>query len=1472
VDVAVLVVLVVVVVCWRFVGGCAFSPTMSVTAYDNSFSFRQNELATKGEPVPRGMSAEQFAKFQESPFMKKARMQEETTWTLTSERDKQRKARDPAFNPQESDFTASKAYNYEKIVNYYKVLGIDEFASLDEVKKAYKKLSLLYHPDKTTSLPKEEQDESASIFIELKNAYMTLNDQATRRQYDRDRDHNKAGEEVNGWKKKGDKVSFDAREVLKKLQERQKPPGKVNVVEVPCKLEKFFYGGAKRYTRTRKVIREHFEFYEDKNFRIDLPRGAPEGWECDMKGGDMNFDTQPDTMKFVLASKLHAVVARDGADLLVKKPVLLKPDAHLQSYLNFNLHTLGGRTIMIWGRNPAYSQVGAANAELDVRIRGEGVGSTGFLQFRAKFQQPQGSGSSFNIVVSVTTTYTKIQFFCSVHAEATVEDLHQAIRDVLQWPEDQPVNITKPGSDKSSVPFQSHTAKLGGMREVLLDPAVRLYELPMSVRRARELLNSVNVLASTESFERELRKCCKRRGLPEFEHTFRQLWDDTSRVAPLYGYRVGFDGLKVALQRALWVVADEPDAPILQQRFVELGFRPRKPPKVKIARRRKLPIAAVDLFLARNGLGPPSWGPNSERIPEPGSETDTEKSDDPEPGEDDCADMLFGGSSASDSRPSYGRRSGARPAQAHGSFAAAVHPAMLKRTCRREEVAPVCELELLPLFGAGEGLQLYTKPTCSLYFYSNLQQTWTVKPGHLRPQPCFAIAVSCPSGAKRTGRDAWARLRHSLVPMLRQAAFLLLREARGILPLPLPSEAAFSDEAYRAEEGARAIGLGDDGALGELVGDVTGGLGEEDDERDILAIAKHRVAQAAAAAGDGLAGGMFDFEDLEDLDKVEEAADQIRQERWELKRRRSAVREVWSLDARRQAKQSEFFLRNSEKSSPSGEPSPTPALWKQMANRAFGCGDYFSAQAMYARELADLPSQDVEARAIAHSNRALCFLKIEHFSDALQDARVATELRPSWGRAWARFGAAAGHVSGASSEQAREAWFRAVTHDPNEAHMEGLFEAHRSGSGSSSLDRAHERKEKGNEATRALEWGAAVAHYTVALAMVPPPPSDPRKKDDCALLRSILHGNRCSALSRVKAWGLAEHDGKKAVEHKDDYGKAYLRLGVAQLGCGSYEKAYSSFARALHLDEKDQSARRGREVCLSLIPRWDSRVSQRRRNRFARDSGRPASNTKVYAISEMHYDHIGHEEWVNSIHATKFLDDVLIIAGNVADSFRALERALIAVRAKFRRVFYVPGNHEMWITRNEDKRFPDSFCKLWAIVELCDALDIDIFPATVCKDVYIVPLLSWHNAQFDAADPFPDPSSEANRAAKWPIDKEQQLWRYMLRLNQAHMDKPYHGTVITFSHFAPRTSCPVWPEKEIRKTSGCPELDEQLRDARSVCHVYGHTLYRFNQVVDGVKYIHRPLHVEMAIDGTVSKDPLACVFNGESLCFDLVDI
>lgn len=63
--------------------------------------------------------------------------------------------------------------------DYYEVLGVDKSASADEIKKAYRKLALKYHPDKNPG-DKEAQDK----FIEAAEAYEVLSDADKRAKYD----------------------------------------------------------------------------------------------------------------------------------------------------------------------------------------------------------------------------------------------------------------------------------------------------------------------------------------------------------------------------------------------------------------------------------------------------------------------------------------------------------------------------------------------------------------------------------------------------------------------------------------------------------------------------------------------------------------------------------------------------------------------------------------------------------------------------------------------------------------------------------------------------------------------------------------------------------------------------------------------------------------------------------------------------------------------------------------------------------------------------------------------------------------------------------------------------------------------------------------------------------------------------------------------------------------------------------------
>ena len=74
-----------------------------------------------------------------------------------------------------------------KYIDYYKILGVPQTATIDEIKKAYRRLAVKYHPDKTRG------DKAANEkFLEINDANQVLCDPEKRKKYDQfsaDRKH-----------------------------------------------------------------------------------------------------------------------------------------------------------------------------------------------------------------------------------------------------------------------------------------------------------------------------------------------------------------------------------------------------------------------------------------------------------------------------------------------------------------------------------------------------------------------------------------------------------------------------------------------------------------------------------------------------------------------------------------------------------------------------------------------------------------------------------------------------------------------------------------------------------------------------------------------------------------------------------------------------------------------------------------------------------------------------------------------------------------------------------------------------------------------------------------------------------------------------------------------------------------------------------------------------------------------------------
>ena len=82
--------------------------------------------------------------------------------------------------------------------DYYKILGVERSASEEDIRKAYRKLAMQYHPDRN---PNDKQAEER--FKEINEAYQVLSDAKKRAHYDR------LGSDYSSWQQRGAPGDFN---------------------------------------------------------------------------------------------------------------------------------------------------------------------------------------------------------------------------------------------------------------------------------------------------------------------------------------------------------------------------------------------------------------------------------------------------------------------------------------------------------------------------------------------------------------------------------------------------------------------------------------------------------------------------------------------------------------------------------------------------------------------------------------------------------------------------------------------------------------------------------------------------------------------------------------------------------------------------------------------------------------------------------------------------------------------------------------------------------------------------------------------------------------------------------------------------------------------------------------------------------------------------------------------------------------
>ena len=74
----------------------------------------------------------------------------------------------------QADFESVKNMFYRNVDSDYKILGIEESATDEEVKRAYRKMAVKFHPDKVAQMGEEFQKGAKEKFQKIQEAYEAI--------------------------------------------------------------------------------------------------------------------------------------------------------------------------------------------------------------------------------------------------------------------------------------------------------------------------------------------------------------------------------------------------------------------------------------------------------------------------------------------------------------------------------------------------------------------------------------------------------------------------------------------------------------------------------------------------------------------------------------------------------------------------------------------------------------------------------------------------------------------------------------------------------------------------------------------------------------------------------------------------------------------------------------------------------------------------------------------------------------------------------------------------------------------------------------------------------------------------------------------------------------------------------------------------------------------------------------------------